>query len=205
MQSNVIPFPEKREHKMRLLKDNRKFKLVGSLASLVFSLVLVNEFLVGSLASQNPTELNPTQSGRGLASLDAAAPYYRDTQWEHQVAERLAHIAGRGLASTQNPNFDHSVDKLAFVTLSGKYSLQLNKGRVSQLSFAGVNQDEKQKIDIKALLQDHKGLWSVNFTAANLQHDGNFLLVDENNKPVGRAQVKLDPQGGLDQLVFLAE
>lgn len=199
MENKVIQFPTKRSYMRKLQKETQKYIITGSLVS-VFAVTL---FLNNQLSR---IQVANQEGGRGIASVEDGVSQSQ-TQWEHDLARDLARSPKRKLASVGQTNHE-GIDQLAFIELAGRYSLTLNKGRVTEVRFSGLDegQSKVQKTDWIAFLKSHPNVWKYDFKHVNpIEESKNkkiFELVSDSKQVLGRVTIDLDESSGLVGLHF---
>ena len=174
--------------------------------------------LIVSLVYNQVSYNTRSESGRGIASDGGSQ---QSAEHEALMAKRLEDL--KGVDNVQAGRKPSSVDEFAFGTLAGKYALQFENGKVSQLEFVGSNstdikaeksQEKAQLLtDPQGFLNENKSMFFVSFERAQESSDRNLatqpkekvFALYNGSEVVGYAKFEVDAEGRLLKLKMTKE
>lgn len=202
--------------KLRLDLENAKVAISASIVSIVVVVTMANHHLAMREAATSMTVAsNPSSSlqmqagsgGRSIASVSTGTSEAEDSVVARLARKDLSNEAAVG----RRPS---SIDQLSFGYLEGKYAINLEKGKLTELQFAssGTGDHPKHIEDLNAFIESHRELLPFAYSrTAKVDHvakDGEiyetFELMNEISKPVGHVQFKLDGVGRLLSMKVMA-
>ena len=177
--NNIIEFPIRRRRgalrnlKMKEYKERRKMKIVAGIISTVFMVTILNL----NLFSDKSSIRENSSKFRGIASVNGVSPIQkRNTVWEKKLASKLAKMNIRKLASVGvSPTLE---EKLRVQELEGKYVLNFEKGKISEISFSDNSESGQTPSfinDPKEFIREYRGLMPSDFSS---------IIEDKSNKSV---------------------
>lgn len=197
--------PKAQTAKKPAKKTSKKNIGAGVLTIMLFT-GAANKFVFGQ--GSNSTDLASKGDGRGIASVSALSElerfqWNRDAQWEKQVAERLASVTPRELASTNIGRSATKEEKLRWGTLEEKYTITY-KGDDHKINSI-LLQDPSQTnpayvLDRSKFLSEYGTLFEGEYSSSKLksvetQNDKtveSYTIFDKDQKPKGEARFELD-------------
>ncbi len=205
--NRVLPFPKEKSKRVRDRKriEGQRLILILSLCSFILVAVFTNEQL---MKNNRPIYLIADNSSHGLEQVNRAIAsaqpmnMFRDVEWEHELAKRLADKADRQPASiSTKPTL---LDHLRYGELAGKYHI-LSSGDSSQV--AEVEYIDSTEIsDRPVRIKDREGfllkygkLLPIEFTKTALVETKDLVetwsLISGQGKTVGKAKLRFDESG----------
>lgn len=209
--SNVINMPERKTSRAREFQsvDMKKAFLSLSLLSLIVMAVSLNDHWTSGqrnvyVISDSPGQLK--QLNRAIAS---AQPHYlfRDVEWEHRLASRLANYDLKR-APAAVPAQKTEIDNLRYGVLAGKYRLQQEQSKISEIEYIdSIEQgDHPQDFSREQFLSQYKDLFVVPYDRSAMESHGEnreiHRLFDKKGQAIGRAAFELDERGHVLSLKF---
>lgn len=177
--------------------------------------VALSVILVASLAANRWTpdgERDLASNGRAIASVGehALQPEERDPQWEKTMAKDLAGRTPRELASLRLGERPSLEDKLRFSVLKSQYSVLMNEGKLSEISWTeSATENAIYITDRSRFITQFRDLLPMHFSTVVSEHrqEGQretfetFALMNENQTKVGEVRFGLDRYGRLLNVV----
>lgn len=208
MDNQILQFPKEKSKRVQRLKkaEGQKLFLTLSLMSFILVAVLSNEHLMKQqrpvyLISDNSTH-SIDQVNRAIASAQPMN-LFRDVEWEHDLAKRLAAKEDRQPAST--PQKVTLFDELRYGVLAGKYriisarDLDAKGPQVKEVEYIDSQELADRPVQIsdrREFLKSYGQLLPVQFAQATLAQtkDGveTWNLVSSEGKTVGEVQMRFD-------------
>lgn len=209
----VIPFPKEKSKKAWAMhkRDGQRLFLSMSLFSLILVAIFSSEQM---MRLERPIYIvTNTQGPAGLQDLNRAIAsaqpvnVFRDLEWEHKLAKRLgADKAAPERAPASLSEKLTLMDDLRYGPLAGKYRIQASQTaenpRVSEIEYIDSSEVNDQPIhlgDTAGFLMKYRSLMNVDYSRTDLayQADGRevYQLFDQDERLVGRANVKVDSEG----------
>jgi hypothetical protein len=186
-------------------KTSKKNIGAGVLAIMLFT-GAANKYVFGH--SSSSTDLASNGEGRGIASVSALSElerftWNRDAQWEKQVAERLASVTPRELASTNIGRSATKEEKLRWGTLEEKYTItyKADDHKINSILLQDPSQTNPAYIlDRSKFLSEYGMLFDGEYGSAKLksvetQNDKtveSYTIFDKDQKAKGEARFELD-------------
>lgn len=172
----------------------------------VLALVLVGSFYLNDMIKVNENSMSVpyTEGGRSLASLQ---PINVSGVASKGLVAKLAE--SEDLEKAQKAQKPSSFDKFVFEELQGRYSLEMQSGKIKSFRF-----DQQANANPLVLpkpvefLNSYKDLWAVNFDAVKKTDSSNtnretFDLNDKKNKKVGSVIFEKDENGLWQSMEFI--
>lgn len=184
--------------KVRFDLEHGKLLVSTSLLSIVLLVTLANNSLLGGGISQQKVEYRPS---RGIASIPTGTSDAEDSLVARLASKELSEEASVG----RRPS---ALEKLTLGFLEGKYAVQLQNGKLSQLHFteASAAGDLPKRVEnLNAFLESNRDLLPVAFSKSvkveSAQQGENksetFQLVNQLSMPVAKVQFLMDSAGRL--------
>lgn len=210
--NQVLPFPKEKSKRVRQQNkaEGQRLFLTLSLFSFILVAVFSNEQV---MKNQRPVYLISDNSPRSIEQINRAIAsaqpmnLFRDVEWEHQLAKRLADEADRAPASTAQKVT--LMDHLRYGVLAGKYHI-ISSGSELHSSTLKVREveyvDSLEIADRPVRIQDHEGflmeyrsLLPVEFKKTALAESKNgvetWSLISDRGEVVGTASLRFDDDG----------
>lgn len=209
--NGVIEFPK---HKSRRVITEQKVnaqKAFLTLSVFVFIMVAVmsNEQVT---KNQRPVYLISDNSNVNLANLNRAIAsaqpvnMFRDIQWEHDLAKRLAEQSGLERTPAAIHSGDPSdMDQFRFGLLAGKYRIKANQDankfghqiqEIEYIDSVEISDRPVQIDDRKSFLLENRSLMAVAFDSASLKSQAGdqeiWILKSASGQTVGEALVYIN-------------
>ncbi|MGE3974942.1 MAG: hypothetical protein AB7F59_10490 [Bdellovibrionales bacterium] len=177
--------------------EQRKVLVSASLVSVLAAVIIANQTLLKKQDTHS--------SSRSLASAERFERVDADQlAWQKKLAHELADSKGqRELASLGRP--PNAFDQLRFGFFEGKYSFQLEHGKIKEVNFvdSGVSGDRPKYInDVNSFLVENKSSFYIDYSKVEKgleEHIGGFKIENyalyKNTALLGWAQVFMDDSG----------
>ena len=210
--NQILPFPKEKVKRVQQLRkaEGQRLFLIVSLFSFVLVAVLANEQV---MKNQRPTYLISDNSERSIEQVNRAIAsaqplnLFRDVQWEHELASRLAQKEGRMPASMAQKVT--ALDHLRYGELAGKYRITsvgseseptgLKVKEIEYIDSAEITDRPVQISDHKNFLMEYSTLLPVFFKQTTLatSKDGleTWELLSDEGRVVGEASLRFDEGG----------
>lgn len=206
--SGVIEFPKYKSRRVTTEQKINAQKAFLTLSVFVFIMVAVmsNEQVT---KTQRPVYLISDNSNVNLANLNRAIAsaqpvnMFRDIQWEHDLAKRLAAESGLERTPAAIQSGDPSdMDQFRFGLLAGKYRIKAKPDvkqsshqiqEIEYIDSVEISDRPVQIDDRKSFLHEHRSLMAVAFDSASLKSQAGgqetWILKSASGQTVGEAHV----------------
>jgi len=159
-----------------------------------------------TLTGESTDLASSSSASRGLASVEDRLDWNRDSQWEQEVAEKLAKAPSRELASIRAESSVTLEDELRFGDLGSHYAVRFDSGQLVEIRLPQTAQTENLVyFRNKEFFEKYRELLPAgahfpNRVTRQVTDKGInevYALVDRSNSLVGETSVQLDPYGRL--------
>lgn len=205
--NKVIPFPKDKLKKtatatVRLDLEQKKIMVSASLVSAIFITVVVNAIMFQRQSDRPLRMISKVENSRAIASVSGP------------IADQFL-VGQRDLASYGRKPRD--IEQLIFGELAGKYRVQYENDKVSQINWSesGARQNEKPTLlkDRIEFLEKHRGIWPVSFEDVKLlgtktvsvdRVSEEYALYSKAEAPVAHVKFLVDQKGQLYSMIVEA-
>lgn len=210
--TQVLQFPKEKSKRVLKLKrvDGQRAFLTLSLFSFILVAVLSNEQV---MKNQRPVYLISDNSPRSIDKVNRAIAsaqpmnLFRDVEWEHDLARRLAEKDGRAPASASKSVT--LMDHFRFGALAGKYRIittgsDAGSAKIGEVEYIDSLEIADRPVQIRdhgKFLMQYRSLLPVEFSSLELASKSEgaetWSLISDSGREVGRAALRFDENGNL--------
>ena len=173
---------------------------VGTVLAIILATAAVNRFTFDSKINSLDAS-SVSGNGRAIASIERKE-FKRDAGWEKDLAESLASVQVRSLASTGLGHAATTEEKLRWGTLEEKYTIvyKADVHNIETIVFQDTNTNPAYVLDRAKFLRDYglllkDGYASSVLKSVEVDHEKTFesyTLFDKDKRPKGEVHFELD-------------